>query len=112
MYFDDYNLAIGIELNGHSDRNIDYEIKRKKAIKQELGCKFIRIDPDKEDFDIFRAINEIFRYIKQSTKKILISKTSMILLRLEFKSGNIIKSKAIKFSAKNVSYGIYTIILL
>ena len=70
LYFYGYKLAIEIDKNGHSDRNIDYEIKRHKGIEQELGCKFIRIDPDKEDFDIFRAINEIFRHIKQSTKKI------------------------------------------
>ena len=24
------------------------------AIEQELGCKFVRIHPDKEDFDIFK----------------------------------------------------------
>ena len=41
---------------------IDYKMKRQKAIEQELGCKFIRIDLDKEDFNIFRAINEIFRH--------------------------------------------------
>ena len=69
FYFHDYKLAIEIDENGHSDRSIDYEIKRQKVIKQELGCKFIRIDPDKEDFDIFRAINEILRHIKQPTKK-------------------------------------------
>ena len=44
--------------------------KRQKAIEQEPGCKLIRIDPDKEDFDVLRVINEIFRYIKQSTKKL------------------------------------------
>ena len=44
--------------------------KRQKAIEQEPGCKAIRIDPDKEDFDVFRVINEIFRYIKQPTKKL------------------------------------------
>ena len=38
-------------------------------LEQELGCKFIRIDPDKEEFDIFRAINEIFRHTKPPTKK-------------------------------------------
>ena len=65
LYFHDYNLATEIDENAHSNRNIDYEIKRQKAIKQEFGCKFIRIDPDKEDFDIFRTINEIFRHIKQ-----------------------------------------------
>ena len=68
LYFHDYTLAIEIDENGHSDRNIDYEIKRQKVIEQELGCKFIRIDPDKEDLRIFRAINDIFRNIKQSTK--------------------------------------------
>ena len=45
------------------------EIKRQKAIEKELSCKLIRIDPDKEDFDIFVTINEIFRNIKQSSKK-------------------------------------------
>ena len=78
LYFQDYKLAIEndveIDENGHSDRNINSKIKRQKAIEQEIGCKFIRIDLDKEDFDIFRAINEIFRHIKQSTKKTLISK--------------------------------------
>ena len=64
MYFNDYKLAIEIDENVHSDRNIDYELKRQKAIEQELGCKFIRIDPDKEYFDIFRNMNEIFRHIK------------------------------------------------
>ena len=48
--------------------------KRQKAIEQKLGCKFIRIDPGKEDFDIFKALNEIIRRIKessnQSTKKV------------------------------------------
>ena len=61
-------------------------MKRQKAIEQELDCKFIIIDPDKKDFDIFRTINEIFRHIKQSTKQTLINKISMRLLRLEFKS--------------------------
>ena len=57
---------------------------------------FVRNDPDKEDFDICRAFNEIFRHIKQSTKKTLINKISARLLRLVFKSDNIIKSKAKK----------------
>ena len=63
MYFHDYKLAVEIDENGRSDRNIDRKIKRQRVIEQELGCKFIRIDPDEEDFDIFRAINEVFRQI-------------------------------------------------
>ena len=65
LYFHGYKFAIEIDKNEHSDRNIDYEIKMQKAIEQELGCKFVRIDTDKENFDIFRAINEIFRRINQ-----------------------------------------------
>ena len=81
-------------------KSIDYETKRQKAIEQKLGCKFIRIDPDQEEFHILRIINEIFRYIKQSTKETLINKISTSLLRLEFKSDNMIQSKAIKFIIK------------
>ena len=71
LYFHDYKHGLEIDENVCSCGNIDYEIKRQKAIEQELGCTFIKIDPDKEDFDIFRAISEIFRHIKQSTNKTL-----------------------------------------
>ena len=47
---------------------------------QEVRYKFIRTDPDKEDFDISRVINEIFRHIKQSTNRTLINKISTRLL--------------------------------
>ena len=70
MYFYDCKLTIKTDENEHSDKNIDYKIKRKKAIEQEPDCKFIRIDPDKEEINIFSAFNEIFRRIKQSTKKL------------------------------------------
>ena len=33
---------------------------------KELGCVFIRINPDAEDFHIFKEINKIHRHIKQS----------------------------------------------
>ena len=58
---------------------------------------FIRTDPDKEDFDIFRDANEIFRHIKPSARKTLIHKISTRLLQLEFKSDNISRSKATQF---------------
>ena len=56
--------------NGHSNRNIGFEIKRQKTIEQELHCKFVRIDPDKKDFDIYSAINEVFIHIKNQLKKL------------------------------------------
>ena len=58
LYFHDYKLAIEVDEKGHKDRNIDHEVKRQKVLEKELSCKFIRIDPDKEDFDIFKTINE------------------------------------------------------
>ena len=45
-----------------------------KVLTTALGCKFLRIDPDKEDFDIFRAIYE--KSTKESTKKSLVNKIS------------------------------------
>ena len=61
LCFHDYELAIEIDENSHSDRNMDFRLKRQKAIKQEPGCELVRSDPDKKDFDIFKGINEIFR---------------------------------------------------
>ena len=70
LSFQDYKLAIKLDENGHSDRNIDYKIKRQKAIKQKLGYKFIKIDTDEENFDAFEAINEIFTHIKPISNKL------------------------------------------
>ena len=55
-----------MEIDGkdYQDRDISREIERKKALQKELGCKFIRINPDKENFNIFKAQNEIFSTLK------------------------------------------------
>ena len=71
LCFHDYKLAKENDEKGHKDRNVDLEIQRQKALEKELGCKFIRIDPDEEDFNIFKAINEIHKHkesIKRSTE--------------------------------------------
>ena len=47
LYFHDYKFAIEIDENRQSDINIDYQIKRQKAIEQELNFKFIKTDPAK-----------------------------------------------------------------
>ena len=85
LYFHDYKLAMEIDENGHSNRSIYYEIKRQKEIEGKFGRL---LDLIKEDLDILRAINEIFKHLKQSTKKSLINKISARLLRLEFRSDN------------------------
>ena len=68
LYFHEYKLAIEVDELVHNNRNIDYEIQRNKAIGKELGYMFIRINPDEENFSIFKAVNETHRQIKKSTK--------------------------------------------
>ena len=87
LYFHDYKIAIEVDKKGHKDRNINHEIQKQNALEKELGCTFIRIDLDEEDFNIFKAINEINKHIKKSTKQLteksLIDELSNKLLRLE-----------------------------
>ena len=104
IYFHDYKLAVEIYEKDPQDRDISPEIERQKVLEKELGCKFIRNNPDKENFDIFKAHNEIFRHIKESnkestkelTKKWLIYELSNKLLKLEFEKNNSIKTKCLK----------------
>ena len=76
LYFHEHKLAIAVDELGHNDRNIDYEIQRQKALERELNCVFIRINPDEKNFNIFKEINKIYRYIKKLSKKSLIGKIS------------------------------------
>ena len=111
LYFHDYKLAVEIVEKDLQDRDISREIERQKALEKELGRKFIRINPDKENFNIFKAQNEIFRHIKESnkestkelTKKSLTDELSNKLLKLEFeKNNNSIKSKYLKHVVENI----------
>ena len=65
---------------------------------------FIRINPDENNFNNFKEINEIHRHIKRSTekstKKSLIVDLSKRLLELGFKSNHSIKSKCLKLVIK------------
>ena len=64
----------------------------------------IRINPAKENIDIFVKIGKIQNYIVESnkklTKKSLIDELSNKLLRLEFKSNNSIKERCLKYVFK------------
>ena len=70
LYFHKYKLAIEVDDLRLKDRNIDYKIQWKKVIKKEPDCVFIRINSDKENFNIFKSVNEIHRHIKKSTKNL------------------------------------------
>ena len=45
--FHDYKLAVEIDDYNHEDRDIGREIERQKVLEKGLGCKIIRIKPDK-----------------------------------------------------------------
>ena len=102
LYFHDYRLAIEIDEKGHKDRNTNDEIQRQKALEKKLNCKFIRINPDEENFNINKANNEIFRQVKESIKEITKKSTINSVKRLlksasEFKNNNIISNFTRKF---------------
>ena len=69
-------MAIEVDELGHNNINIDYEIQSQKGIEKELDCVFIMVNPDEEISNIFKAINEIHKHLKKSTKKSLIDKIS------------------------------------
>ena len=100
--FYEYKLPMEVDELGHNDRNIDYEIQRERVIEKQLGCVFIRVNPDEGNFNIFSAINQIHRHIKKSTKKSLIEKISKRLLKLEFKSNHSIITKSLKRVVKKL----------
>ena len=74
------------------------------------GITIIRTNPDTADFNMNRLINQIYKHIiestknqtKVSTKNSQIDHLSKRLLELEFKQHNAIKSKCLKWVAKNI----------
>ena len=102
LYFHKYTLAIEVDELGHTDRNLSDEIERQKALERQLGCVFIRINPDEQNYNIFREINKIHRHINKLTKNLLIDDLSERLLELEFRSSHSIKSRCLKWIVKNI----------
>ena len=69
LYFPERKLGIEIDENGHLDRLKIKEITKEETIKN-LGITLIRVNPDKEGFDIFDKISEIQSFIYESGIKI------------------------------------------
>ena len=68
LYLPEYNIAIECDENNHNCRDIYYEKDRENYIKHKLKCSFVRYDPHAKDFDIFKVIEKINKFIKQTTK--------------------------------------------
>ena len=86
MYFSEHKLAIEFNEKGHTDRDEKKENEREEKIKKEFGCKFIRINPSAENYDIFVEIGKIKDYIAQSNEE---AKIKEIKENLEKKEGKI-----------------------
>ena len=113
LYFHKYKLSIEVDELGHTDRNINNEIERQRALEKELNCVFIRIDPDEPNFNMLKDINKIYRHINQVTKQqteqkikeSVIDNLSNELLKLKFKKIDSIKSKCVRWIVKNILPG-------
>jgi very-short-patch-repair endonuclease len=66
LYIPDYNIAIEIDENGHSDRDPSYEQKREQNITAHLNCKFLRFNPDDPNFKISRCIATLTHHMFRS----------------------------------------------
>ena len=69
LYFPEHKLGIEIDENNHLDRSNIKEQKREETIKK-ISYSLIRINPEKEGFDIFDEISEIQSFIYESALKI------------------------------------------
>ena len=65
----------------------------------------LRINPDEKDLNIFKEISKIHRYIKKSTKKLLIDDLSKRLLELEFKHTKLQKMRNTQSIIKLIKIG-------
>ena len=68
-YFVKYKLAVEIDEHNHEQRDNEKELMRENKIKQKLGCKFIRIYPDDDKFNINIEIGRILEHIKEIKDK-------------------------------------------
>ena len=68
IYFHKYKLAVEVDEYGHCDRDTEYEGERERNLKEKLNCVFISTNSKESNFNINRAIKEIYRYNIKSLK--------------------------------------------
>ena len=61
IYFNDYSLAVEIEKK-YKDEDLIFELKRQKVLKEELDCKFTKINTSK---DLDYAISSVQNFINE-----------------------------------------------
>ena len=90
-------LVVEIDERDHDDRDPDYERRRQKELEK-LGYNFVRINPDKTNFDEYEKFGRVQKYIKNSTKKSLIKD----LLKRFLEPNHSIKAKCLKWVVKKL----------
>ena len=65
-----HKLGMEINENGRTERCKTEKQKRQEIIKEETEFEIIRINPDKENFDIHDEIGKIKVFISDSNKKL------------------------------------------
>ena len=83
MAFPVHKLGIEIDKKGHIDRPEAEEIEREDKIKKKAGFTIMRINPDKENFDINEEIGRIINHIIESTKKLAEESPNYLQVYLE-----------------------------
>ena len=71
FYFNNLLLAVESYEKGHTDRDLIFEEKRRKALEKELGCKFIRIYTSnaKNGYDVDYEVGNIEAFIDEFKNK-------------------------------------------
>ena len=80
LVFPVHKLGTDVDENNHIDRCEVKEKKREQIIKKETRFKIIRINPDKENFDIFNKIGKIQSFISKSNKRLIEQSTKKSLV--------------------------------
>jgi very-short-patch-repair endonuclease len=63
LYIEEYDLVVECDEYNHRDRDPQKEKEREEFIRSELGCEFIRFNPDCKNFSIFKVIRSIHKFI-------------------------------------------------
>lgn len=67
LYLPDYKIAMEIDEHGHRDRDLHNEKCREDFLKRALGCNFYRINPDDENFNIFKMCGQLASMIMENS---------------------------------------------
>ena len=92
LYFHDYKLTIEIDENGHSNRNIDYKIKRQKAINKNLIASVLELILTKNNLTFSELSMEYLDMLNNQLKNFN-NKISTRLLPFESKAIKLIVVK-------------------